>query len=276
MSLNHIDAHAHLNFDAFDEDRGEVIAQMQDEGVGAINVGIDIATSTASIALAKEHDHIWASVGCHPTEVGVDFSQQPLFDMIEKDMQSCATLSVAQRVVAVGECGLDYFRSVNRDADNQKLQREAFESQIELAITADLPLILHMRPQEGSMNAYKEGLEVLEYYSREHGDKLRGTAHFFVGDEDIARRFLDLDFYISATGVVTISEPIARVFAGIPADRLLVETDAPFAAPLPHRGQRNEPAYIKHIIAHLADLKGTTSKKLTETLLANTQRLFAL
>ncbi|MEX2369010.1 MAG: TatD family hydrolase [Candidatus Paceibacterota bacterium] len=276
MSLDYIDAHAHLNFDAFDFDRAEVIADMHEEGVGAINIGIDVATSAESIALAKENKHIWASVGCHPTEVRKDFSTQPFLDMIKEDKQSCATLGVAQRVVAVGECGLDYFRATNRDADNQRLQREAFAAQIELALIEDLPLILHLRPQEGSMDAYKEGLDILEYYSRDHGDKLRGTAHFFVGDEDIARRFLDLDFYISATGVVTISESIARVFAGIPIGRLLVETDAPFAAPLPHRGQRNEPAYVRHITAYLADLKGISSTKLAETLLSNTQRLFAL
>lgn len=266
MNLNYIDAHSHLNFDAFDDDREELIFGMQKEGVGAINVGIDVETSIASIALAKEYEHIRASVGCHPTEVSVDFSPDAYRELVDKNAES---------VVAVGECGLDYFRAPNRDEDNKSLQRRAFEVQIELALEHDLPLILHMRPQEGTMDAYKEGLEILEYYSKEH-DALRGTAHFFVGDEDTARRFLDLGFYISATGVVTISDSVAQVFKEIPADRLLVETDAPFAAPAPHRGQRNEPGYVRHITDHLAQLKGVSEEKLAETVLSNTKRLFSL
>lgn len=266
MNLNYIDAHSHLNFDAFDNDREDVITTMRQEGVGAINVGIDTETSAASIALAKANDHIWASVGCHPTEVDDNFDIDLYRGLIEKD---------SEQVVAVGECGLDYFRSANRDPDNQKLQHDAFAAQIELALTADLPLILHMRPQEGGMDAYKQGLDILEYYSKEH-EGLRGTAHFFVGDEDIARRFLELDFYISATGVVTISDAIAQVFTDIPTDRLLVETDAPFAAPFPNRGQRNQPSYVRHITAHLARLKGVSAEKLAEIVLANTQRLFSL
>jgi TatD DNase family protein len=276
MDLNYIDAHAHLNFDTFDKDREDIIVSMQSEGVGAINVGVDVETSAESIELSKEHNHIWASVGCHPTEVSNNFSLQPFIDLIKQDMHNCATSDVAQNVVAVGECGLDYFRPTNRGAEEKKLQRKAFEAQIELALTQDLPLILHMRPQDGSMDAYKEGLDILEYYNRKSSQRLRGTAHFFVGDEDIARRFLDLDFYISATGVVTISDAIARVFLDIPTDRLLVETDAPFAAPVPYRGQRNKPEYVRHIINHLAELKGVSEEKLAQKVLTNSQRLFAL
>ncbi|MCA1806882.1 MAG: TatD family hydrolase, partial [Actinobacteria bacterium] len=250
-----------------DEDREDIIANMQKEGAGAINVGIDAVTSSESIALTKEYDHIWASVGCHPTEISGNFDIDLYHGMIQKDPES---------VVAVGECGLDYFRSANRDDANQKLQKKAFEAQMELAITEDLPLILHLRPQEGSMDAYKEGLEILEYYSRQAGDKLRGTAHFFVGDEDIAARFLDIGFYISATGVVTFDERLQDVFADLPADHLLVETDAPFAAPEPYRGRRNSPLYVPDIIGSLAALKGTTATELTPKLVSNTQRLFSL
>ncbi|MEX2515258.1 MAG: TatD family hydrolase [Candidatus Paceibacterota bacterium] len=263
--MKYIDAHAHLNFEAFDEDREDIIADMQEQGAGVINVGIDVETSAESIALAKEHDHIWASVGCHPTEVSGDFDIDPYRGLIEKDPES---------VVAVGECGLDYFRSADRGDREKSQQRAAFEAQIELAITADLPLILHLRPQSGSMDAYSQGLEILEYYSHQAGAKLCGTAHFFVGDKDIAARFLDIGFYISATGVLTFDKRLQNIFADLPTDHLLVETDAPFAAPQPHRGRRNTPLYVPDIISTLATLKGTTAAELGPKLVSNTQRLF--
>lgn len=267
MNLKYIDAHAHLNFDRFDDDREDVIAQMQKEEVGAINVGIDVETSAASIELAGQYNHIWATVGCHPTEVDEDFDINLYRGLIEKDHAD---------VVAVGECGFDYFRAANRGDKERQLQHDAFEAQIQLAITKDLPLVLHMRPQAGSMDAYKDGLDMLEYYAREHGDKLRGTAHFFVGDSRIAARFLDIGFYISATGVVTFDEDLERIFADLPTDRLLVETDAPFAAPDPHRGKRNSPLYIPDILTSLARITGTEEEKLSTQVLSSTRRLFSV
>jgi|AntDeeMinimDraft_6_1070357.scaffolds.fasta_scaffold00370_4 TatD DNase family protein len=267
MKLKYIDAHAHLNFDSYDTDRAEILRNLKNDQAGAVNVGIDIATSTESIELAKENEHIWATVGCHPTEVDEKFSADLYDGLIIKD---------AAEVVAVGECGLDYFRSANRDDANQKLQLRAFEDQIELALTHDLPLILHLRPREGSMDAYKTGLDVLEHYSKQYGDKLRGTAHFFVGDESIARRFMDIGFYVSATGVVTFDTDLQNIFADIPTDHLLVETDAPFAAPEPHRGQRNSPLYVPDIVKKLAVIKKVPEHELSERLVSNTQRLFSL
>lgn len=267
MNLQYIDAHAHLNFDAFDDDRADVLSEMQDAGVGAINVGIDVATSAASIKLAEQNDYIWATVGCHPTEAGEDFDIDLYRGLIEKD---------GTDVVAVGECGFDYFRSAERGVKEKELQRAAFEAQIQLAITADLPLVLHMRPQAGSMDAYKDGLDMLEYYAAEYGDQLRGTAHFFVGDSDIAARFLDIGFYISATGVVTFDEDLQRIFAGLPIDRLLAETDAPFAAPEPYRGRRNSPLYVPDILTTLTRITGTDEEKLAPQVLSSTRRLFSL
>lgn len=267
MKPNYIDAHAHLNFDRFDDDRADVLAEMQEKGIGAINIGVDAATSAASIELAAQNDHIWATAGCHPTEVHEDFDIDLYRGLIEKD---------ADQIVAVGECGFDYFRSADRGDKEKQLQRTAFEAQIQLAITADLPLVLHMRPQAGSMDAYEDGLDMLEYYAAEYAGKLRGTAHFFVGDSRIAARFLNIGFYISATGVVTFDEDLQRTFAEIPTDRLLVETDAPFAAPAPHHGRRNSPLYIPDILASLARITGTEEEKLAPQVLSSTRRLFSL
>jgi TatD DNase family protein len=273
---SYIDAHAHLNFDAFAEDRGEVIAKMKTEKIGAINVGIDLVTSQESITLAKEHENIWASVGCHPTEAGADFSAEPYAEIIKSSRHNCTTLGVAQNVVAIGECGLDYFRKAHRTDREKALQQQAFEAQIELALRLDLPLILHLRPRVGTMDAYEDGLDILENYAKKQGDKLRGTAHFFVGDAAIAKRFLDLGFYLSATGPVSFDQDLQQVFAELPTDRLLVETDAPFAAPVAYRGQRNSPLYIPDIAAALAALTGTPEPELAEKLHLNTERLFSL
>jgi len=267
MNLNYIDAHAHLNFNAFDNDRKEVINALRTDGGGAINIGVDVETSAASIKLAEEHEHIWPSVGCHPTAANEDFNIDRYRDLIEKNEDS---------IVAVGECGLDYFRSANRDDENKKLQREVFEAQVKLAIKKDLPLILHMRPREGSMDAYEEGLDILEYYSKNGGKNLRGTAHFFVGDDEIAARFLDINFHISVTGVITFDDSLRATISSLPTDRLLVETDAPFAAPVPHRGERNSPLYVPDIISALAEEKGIHQDELAVQIVSNTQRLFSL
>lgn len=265
--FTYIDAHTHLNFDSFAEDRTDIIQQMKKESAGAINIGIDVSTSRASIKLARENDHIWASVGCHPTEVTDDFSVDVYKGLIKKSRP---------HITAVGECGLDYARKQHRSDTQKKLQHQAFEAQIQLAIEQELPLILHLRPQTGSMDAYEEGLDILTYYKQKYGDKLQGTAHFFVGDADIAKQFLDLDFFISATGVITFDKSLQSVFADLPIDHLLVETDAPFAAPTPHRGQRNSPLYIPDIISGLAAVTDTPSDRLAEQLASNTRRLFSL
>lgn len=264
--LTYIDAHAHLNFDQFDGDRSEIIAKMPAAGIGAINIGVDAATSRASLELAREYEHIWAAVGCHPTEVKDDFALDPYQKLISEHKD---------QVVAVGECGLDYSRASYRGEEETARQHAAFEEQIQLAIQADLPLVLHLRPREGSLDAYADGLELLEYYSNQYGDKLRGTAHFFVGDSATARRFLDIGFYISATGVVTFDNDLQRVFADLPTDRLLAETDAPFAAPAPHRGKRNSPLYLPDIVSGLASVVGQEESELASQLVANTTRLFS-
>lgn len=264
---NHIDTHAHLNFDQFDDDRAAVIKEMQTEAIGAINVGVDVPTSAASIELAKAHNNIWASVGCHPTEATAAFDIDLYSGLIEKSPET---------VVAVGECGFDYYRKAHRGDKEKSLQREVFEAQLKLAVKKELPLILHMRPREHTMDAYEDGLKLLEYYGQKYGDKLRGTAHFFVGDDDIARRFLDLGFFISATGVATLNEELQRVFSDIPTSSLIAETDAPFAAPSAQRGQRNSPLYVPQIVSCLSDLKEVPEEELSQQIISNTERLFSL
>lgn len=264
--LKYIDAHAHLNFSAFDDDQADVIDKMRNEGIGAINVGTTLQTSQESVALAEGHEHIVASVGTHPTEAHDDFDLQAHQELID----------TSDRVVAVGECGLDYYREANRVEENVAVQKQLFEKQIQLALDNNLPLILHMRPKQGTMDAYEDGLDILESYAHEHGEKLRGTAHFFVGDETIAGRFLDIGFHVSFTAVITLTSQFDDVLRFVPDDRILVETDAPFAAPQQFRGKRNNPLYVPLIFDTLVKKRSADVEELREQLLKNTHSLFSL
>jgi TatD DNase family protein len=265
-SLEHIDAHAHLNFDQFNNDRDELIAKMKERGIGAINIGIDEKTSRESITLAESHEHIWASVGCHPTEVDTGFDVSAYQALIHE----------SDRVVAVGECGLDYSRPAYRTQESKNRQADVFIAQIKLAAETNLPLILHIRPREGAMRAYKDALNIIEHYQKQTDTKLSGTAHFFVGDKDIAKQFIDLGFLVSFTGPLTYDSRLQDVCAYIPLDKVLAETDSPFAAPEPHRGKRNSPLYVPEVEQAIADCHGEEASIVRQHLKNNTKQLFGL
>lgn len=259
-----IDTHSHFNLSQFDTDQFEAITRMREGGVGTICVGIDVETSEKAVALAADTVDIWACIGQHPTEWGSHFNPDQMH-----------TLASASRVVAIGECGLDYFRENDRTSDAKEKQVELFKAQIELAARFNLPLMLHIRPEMGTMNAYTDALDILESYKSEWGS-IRGTAHFFAGDRAIADRFLALGFYISFSGVITFVKEYKELVAHIPLDRILTETDAPFAAPAPHRGKRNEPSYVIEVVKKIAEIKGLTLIEAESKLYQNAKQLFAL
>jgi TatD DNase family protein len=197
--------------------------------------------------------------------------------------------------VGIGECGLDYYRE--REREHVPEQKKLFESQIALAKETDLPLMLHIRPspaspsgagKQGSVDArqkfaeqnlsgqaYEDALSILETWKTQWPN-MRGTAHFFVGTKEIAQRFLDLGFHISFSGVITIFPEYEDVVRSVPIERILPETDAPFAAPLPYRGKRNEPAYVTEVIKKIAQLKEMPLEEVEKQLLKNAKGLFAI
>jgi TatD DNase family protein len=260
--MNTIDTHSHFNLYQFNEDREEAIARMVDAGVGTICVGIDLETSKLAIEIATENKTIWACVGQHPTE----WKQE--FDAVE-----FADLAKGNNVVAIGECGLDYFRP--DDKDHKEEQVVIFRRQVELAIESGLPLMLHIRPEMHTMTAYEDALDILEEY-KAAAPGLTGTAHFFAGDTIIAQRFIDLGFYISFSGVITFVKEYEQNVAYVPLERILSETDAPFAAPAPHRGQRNEPAYVIEVVKKIAEIKGIPLETVEKQLLQNAKDLFGI
>jgi TatD DNase family protein len=259
-----VDTHAHLDFSKFDADRQAVIERARAAGVTTIvTVGTDLASSHRAVELAREYKAVYASVGMHP------------HDAKKLDGATLAQLrELAQKpkVVAVGEIGLDYYRNLSpRDA-----QRRAFQAQLAWAARLGKPVIIHDR------DAHDEVLEALISWAAGLENSTLagrlGVLHTFSGDLEMAKRAIDLGFYISISGPVTYrnARQLPDIVRALPLDRLLVETDCPFLAPEPHRGKRNEPAYTRLVAERIAELKGVSFDDLARATTDNAQRLFEL
>lgn len=263
---NYIDAHSHIHDTAFDEDRDQVVSDMRAQGFATITVGTDLIESGKAIVCAEKYDNVWATVGVHP----VDNRNE------EFDKENYRTLLQHPKVVALGECGLDYFHLKNFEGDvpaDKERQKKLFEEQIELAVEYDKPLMLHGRPLEG-MDAYEDMLKILSAAKDKYGDKVRGNSHFFVGTPDIAREFNKLGFTVSFSGVITFAKMYEDLVRETPLDMIHAETDSPYAAPAPHRGKRNTPLYVEHIYDKIAELKGLDKEEVRVQLLKNAFRVF--
>ncbi len=255
-----IDTHSHFNLSQFDADRDEAIGRMVEAGIGTICIGIDYPSSLRAVQIAEIHKDIYAIVGIHPTHWEVEYKH----DLLK-------ALAAQQYVVGIGECGLDYYREHDRKSKHP--QKALFQAQIDIARELDLPLMLHIRPETGNMDAYEEALLMLQD-ARITWPSMRGTAHFFAGTKEIAQQFLNLGFHISFSGVITIFPEYADVVASVPIDRILPETDAPFAAPNPYRGKRNEPAYVVEVVKKIAEIKALSVEETEAQLLKNAKHLF--
>jgi len=179
-----------------------------------------------------------------------------------------------KKVVAIGECGLDYYRIKNNKSEIKNTQKENLERQIQFALENDLPLMLHFRPSVKTMDAYMDGLDILNSYAKNHGEKLRGNTHFFAGDLDTAGKFLNIGFTLSFTGVITFADNYDEIIKYTPLDMLMSETDCPFAAPSPFRGKRCEPLYIKEIVKRISEIKSIEYEKVEKTLVDNAFKIF--
>jgi len=260
MKPKYFDAHSHLNFEQFDEDREKVVDRMKDKGIWTITVGTDRQTSYEAVDLADKHEHIFATVGVHPADYKESF-----------DSSYYEELAKHPKVVGIGECGFDYFRGGTR-----KEQEPVFLAQIEFAKKCKLPLMLHCRPSKGSMDAYENVLDLLTTHDVPRTTNQTGNVHFFVGSVDVARRFLDLGFTISFDGPITFTHEYDEVVRYIPIDMILAETDAPFAAPDPYRSKRNEPSYVREVVKAIAKIRGEDEGKVREYTIANTTRVFSI
>lgn len=251
-----IDSHCHLNYPGLVEDEAGVLARARARGVGGfLNISTRQREWADVVAAASRHPDVWASIGVHPHEADA-----------HPDLGTAALVEAAAdpRVVAIGECGLDY----HYDKSDRDSQKARFRAQIEAARMADLPLIIHTRDAE------EDTASILSEEVAKGG--VRGVLHCFTGTQWLADRGLEIGFLISLSGIVTFknAKDLQEVARSIPEDRLLVETDSPFLAPVPNRGKPCEPAYVADTAAFVATLRGVTPEALAATTTANFFRLF--
>ncbi|MDB5225587.1 MAG: sec-independent protein translocase protein TatD DNase family protein [Candidatus Adlerbacteria bacterium] len=255
MDLKLFDAHCHLYMPQFDTDRQEVLARMQEAQMGAVVIGVDLASSRAALELTKQHSFLWAAVGLHPNDNPAE----------EFDMGAYEALAREPRVVAIGECGLDYFRSGGTD-EEKSAQKMRFEKHVELAEKVQKPLIIHCR------NAHEDMLAILENKK----PTVPVIIHFFTGTGELAQMYLDLGCYLSFPGPVTYTDMYDDSMRVVPLDRMLIETDSPYAAPVPNRGKRNEPVYVSGVAEKIAVLKGLEVEKVIAQTVINASSVFNL
>lgn len=277
MKPNFFDAHTHLNFAAYESDRDEVVERALAMGVAMNFVGTQQDTSVSAVALAERFDNTYASIGLHPIHTTRSYHDEKELGEGGREFTSrgeafdadfYAKLGHSKKVIAIGECGLDYYRC---DENTIALQKKVFSEHIALANRLEKPLMLHIRPSTGSQDAYLDALEMLSAQAH-----VRGDVHFFAGNWDTAKKFLDLGFTLSFTGVLTFARDYDDVVRNAPLDMLLTETDAPYVAPVPHRGRRNEPSYIPEVVKAIAHIRGGDFEVAAAQLIENARRVFKL
>ena len=256
MKYEIFDTHAHYDSDSFDEDRENVIKELKENGViGVLNCGSDLYGLRKSVELAKEFDMFYAAVGIHP-ENADEFNE----DVVKEIKEFVKN----EKVKAIGEIGLDYYWEENPP---REVQKEVFRAQMKLADELNLPVVIHDR------DAHKDTLEIMKEFPN-----VIGVVHCFSGSVEFAKECIKLGYYIGFTGVLTFknAKKLVDVCREIPAERILVETDCPFMAPVPFRGKRNKSDYIEYIIDKMSEIRGISGEEMNEILLNNKKRLFKI
>ncbi len=265
MTPRYIDAHCHIQFEQFDDDRNSVIEKMKEKEVSAIVIGCDFKSSELAVTLAQEHSNLYSAIALHPNH---DSSEQ-------YNSSAYVTLANNSKVIAIGECGLDYFRPESVTDVVKEKQKSLFKEHINLAKKLDKPLIIHARPSKGTVDAYKDIIVLLKDAKKMYPE-LRGDIHFFVGGVDEARELISLGFTISFTAVITFTNDYDDVIRTVPIENILAETDSPYVAPKANRGKRNNPLAVIDVVERIAEIRGEDIGTVRKTILANTNRLFSL
>lgn len=253
-----IDSHCHIDFPELAERNADILANMQANDVShAMCISVNLENFPRVLAMAEAHDNIFASVGVHP-----DYE-----DVSEPSVAQLVELARHPKVIAIGETGLDYYRLGDKTVADLDWQRERFRVHIRAARASGKPLIIHTR------NASEDTLKIMQ---EEGADQIGGVMHCFTESLAVAQAALTMNFYISMSGIVTFksAKDLQAVAKAIPLDRLLIETDAPYLAPIPHRGKTNEPAWVRHVGEFLADLRGEPLADLAQATTNNFIRLF--
>lgn len=266
------DTHCHLDYHKFDSDRADVIGRAKDSGVIRLLIpGLNHKSSREAVRLAEEHSGVYAAVGFHPTDLD-DFS--------EATFRQVQELASHPKVVAIGEIGIDYYWV--KEPEKRAFQRKALAQQLRFAQAVNKPVVIHMREENDTWfgQASADLLDILTEWQSGLQGALRetpGVLHSFNGTWETAQKALALNFYIGITGPVTYKQADEKreVVRQIPLNRLLIETDAPFLAPVPFRGKRNEPAFVRHIADKIAEIHTKSPAEIASLTTANAERLFA-
>jgi TatD DNase family protein len=251
-----IDTHCHLDFSEFDDCREEAVAEAYDAGVHTIiNIGVNRESSVKSVELAERFNGVYAAVGVHPHDART-------FDAAAE--QAIRELAGHDKVVAIGEIGLDFYR----DLSPRSVQENVFRRQMELAVERKLPVVIHSR------ESFQQTVRIVQEYA----DTLPGGVfHCFPGDVEDAQEVIELGLVISVGGVITFKNArMAQVASAVPLDKIILETDAPYLTPVPHRGKQNRPAYVKYVYQKLAELKDISIDEVEKVVDRTAQKLFGL
>lgn len=287
MSYRYIDTHAHVNINAFKDDYEAVLVRCKEEEVAVINVGTQQDTSKRAVEIAEETDNCFAIIGLHPVHTNASYHDESELGENMKgftsrgeefDASFYRELAKSDKVVAIGECGLDYYRL---EKDTKVVQEKAFIAQIELANELRLPLMIHTRDAKGNSesaradagvgNVYDDTYEILKTYA-----KVPGNIHFYAGTYEQAKKFIDIGFSVSFTGVITFAKDYEEVVKNVPLDMIHGETDCPYVAPVPYRGQRCEPWMVKEVYKKIAEIRGEDEERVREKLVGNARKLYEL
>jgi len=284
---SYIDTHAHVNINAFKDDALKVVSLCANDKVAIINVGTQADTSKRAVELATQNDSCFAIVGLHPVHTSASYhDESELGENMraftsrgeEFDAQYYRDLAQNKKVVAIGECGLDYYRL---EANTKVVQERTFIQQIEVANELGLPLMIHTRDAKGNSasakaeagvgNVYDDTYTILKQYA-----KVPGNVHFYAGTYEQAKRFLDIGFSVSFTGVITFTHDYDEVIKNSPLDMIHGETDCPYVAPVPYRGQRCEPWMVKEVYKKIAEIRGEDEGAVRQQLIENAKRVYKL
>lgn len=276
------DTHAHVNFFAYKKDADEVIRRSLDSETWMILVGAEYKTSKRALDLANKYDQgVYAAVGLHPIhlkEIKASSEDYEFNTRAEKfDYEAYIRLARFNKVVAIGEIGLDYYHIKQSEdiAEIKQKQKDIFSLQFKLARELELPVIIHCR------EAHDDMLELLKKLKKKHREELPqdkpwGVMHCFSGDEDLAWQYFSLGLVISFTGVITFSAKWDELIRKVPIEKILIETDCPFMTPEPHRGKRNEPILVKHVAERIAHVKNLKIERVAELTTKNARELFKI
>jgi len=276
MDLRYFDIHSHLTEKRFDGARETIAQKMLEQGIGTISIGVDQAESQAAVDFASQHPHVWAAIGQHPVD-----NKEEDFDT---DWYQNLYNQNTEKIVSIGECGLDYYWpkkdiEVGKSSEQEFLQERErqivlFESQIDFAIKNNLPLMLHVRSYKDA-DAHQDCFAILDKKQQEHAGKIRANFHFFTEGPEIAKQIVERGFTMSFPGVITFANLDVTIQA-IPLEHVMSETDSPYAAPKPFRGEDATPLMVPEIIKKIAEIKQLPEEDVRKQLLQNTQNFFNL